>query len=553
MMNFFDFINKIIVLFNKVHKKKFLFFTIIIFLLSNVITPISNYYYTWDKQNVLLIFMIFSVEFISFIFNFKKRKINKKFLYKCQEESLNFLKDIYSIHWNRIIDLNDKNLDNLAYRGIWAMSQAVGIFIDIVVNFLEIILYTLLIFSQKNSILPFFLILSTNISYAAYLYYNQFFEKNNEKKKKLMDSNSALWDKYWNRLKNADDMIINGDLSNLVQGIKTNKLDIEKNWNKYILMDENFVFYILKMNYFLIFILFCLNNNFPNSDSVMFLFNFTKFFSSYECLIFSVISLFEKFEDFKPLYKVVEDNKKKEKTFQVKHFTTIRITKIKYEYPQVDNRKKFGIYLTSPICLKKGDSVLITGESGHGKSTFYQIISGCICSNEYQSKIFVDNICRREDGFHIFEDIRTYGMQNTTISFNDSLKDIVTSFSNAPFNQKFFDIAIKLTLLNDLIYQFENINVNVDNKLSGGQKQRLTIARILYRTLINESSILILDEPDRNLPYELILKIINNIIIWFKSRGILFLTIHNLRVSDKKLPFTKILNVNNGLISYKNY
>ncbi|CAF4798825.1 unnamed protein product, partial [Rotaria magnacalcarata] len=63
--------------------------------------------------------------------------------------------------------------------------------------------------------------------------------------------------------------------------------------------------------------------------------------------------------------------------------------------------------------------------------------------------------------------------------------------------------------------------IPLENKLSGGQKTRLLLARALFQTHQRQSPILILDEPDKGLPAETTVSIIENIIDWYRSKGIL--------------------------------
>jgi ABC-type molybdenum transport system ATPase subunit/photorepair protein PhrA len=49
---------------------------------------------------------------------------------------------------------------------------------------------------------------------------------------------------------------------------------------------------------------------------------------------------------------------------------------------------------------------------------------------------------------------------------------------------------------------------------------------LLFRAYNRQSSMLILDESDKGLPTETTVSAIKNIIDWYRSRGILFITLH---------------------------
>ena len=87
----------------------------------------------------------------------------------------------------------------------------------------------------------------------------------------------------------------------------------------------------------------------------------------------------------------------------------------------------------------------------------------------------------------------------------------------------------------------------LENKLSGGQKTRLLLARALYRAYRCNSSILILDEPDKGLPAETTVSIVSNIVHWYRSRGILFLTLHT--EETHTINFDQVLQIEQGTIT----
>ena len=91
-----------------------------------------------------------------------------------------------------------------------------------------------------------------------------------------------------------------------------------------------------------------------------------------------------------------------------------------------------------------------------------------------------------------------------------------------------------------------NLDEAMENKLSGGQKTRLLLARALFRAEQRKSPLLILDEPDKGLPAETTVSIIENIMKWYRCRGILFLTLHTERAHA--LDFDQVLHVEDGVI-----
>jgi ABC-type transport system involved in cytochrome bd biosynthesis fused ATPase/permease subunit len=92
-----------------------------------------------------------------------------------------------------------------------------------------------------------------------------------------------------------------------------------------------------------------------------------------------------------------------------------------------------------------------------------------------------------------------------------------------------------------------NLDEMMENKLSGGQKTRLLLARALFRAHHRNSTLLILDEPDKGLPAETTVTIVDNIMKWYQSRGILFLTLHTERAHT--FNFDQVIHIDEGTIT----
>jgi ABC-type transport system involved in cytochrome bd biosynthesis fused ATPase/permease subunit len=190
-----------------------------------------------------------------------------------------------------------------------------------------------------------------------------------------------------------------------------------------------------------------------------------------------------------------------------------------------------------------------------GKSTFYDILNGSISMADYSAQVRIDH--RPEPTtLHSMEKCRTMVLQDSNMDYRSTIYSMITDIDEdevkrerTPEIDALVWELLRLVQIEDFIRNAleGDLDVAMENKLSGGQKTRLLLARALYRVHLRSSSLLILDEPDKGLPAETTLTIIENIIKWYRSRGILFLTLHTERAH--LLHFDQILHIEQGTIS----
>ncbi len=177
-----------------------------------------------------------------------------------------------------------------------------------------------------------------------------------------------------------------------------------------------------------------------------------------------------------------------------------------------DSRTK-PIFNNIDINIKKGEIIGLFGESGVGKSTLVDIISGLIVPKK--GSLFVDNIIINTPILlREWQNEISYVTQNTVL-FSGSLKDnIIFSSSDEQYDENLLNKVIKQSNLEKFINELPNrLETDVGEfgvKVSGGQKQRIGIARALYKKpkfLIFDEATNALDSYSEDYIYETIFKL----------------------------------------------
>ena len=155
--------------------------------------------------------------------------------------------------------------------------------------------------------------------------------------------------------------------------------------------------------------------------------------------------------------------------------------------------------------INKGEKIAITGESGGGKSTLIDIITGI--HKPVSGKIYIDDAVLTD------KNIRSWRMKigyipQSIYLFDGTVAENV-AFGSAPDNDKIIK-ALQRANIWDFLSQREGLNTLVGEdgiQLSGGQQQRIGIARALY----DDPEILVLDEATSSLDNENEKKIMDEI------------------------------------------
>lgn len=217
------------------------------------------------------------------------------------------------------------------------------------------------------------------------------------------------------------------------------------------------------------------------------------------------------------IHKELSLEKNEEKNFnkKVDFKESIQLNNIFYSYPD----SNYNVLNNVTLKINKGDRVLIHGESGKGKSTLIDILSGFI--KDYKGELLVDN--KQVKSISNWRDKIGYLAQSFFILDDTIMNNIIL---NDELNIERLDKIIDICNLSEMVaLQKEGLNTKIGERgslLSGGEKQRIGLARALYRN----PEILILDEPTSSLDENTANKFINSIFELDKTITIIMIS-HN--------------------------
>jgi ABC-type multidrug transport system fused ATPase/permease subunit len=249
-------------------------------------------------------------------------------------------------------------------------------------------------------------------------------------------------------------------------------------------------------------------------------------------IVFSILTFIEALKNQK------EPKKLKKKILDKKKITIKKklvLRNIKFGYP---NRPK--IINNLNLNANLGDKILIQGESGVGKTTLIDIITGLITPIHGQLKI--DNKIIGRKNLECFQKNISLVPQDVFLAEQSFLQNIALGIPLEEIKLQKVELCSKIAEINEFIEKTKNkynslVSHNGSN-LSGGQKQRIGIARGLYK----DSDILIFDESTSSLDDKTEKKIFKNFNKYLKKKIVIFIS-HN---KKNIIFFNKIFTLVNG-------
>ncbi|AEG40344.1 ATP-binding cassette domain-containing protein [Lactobacillus kefiranofaciens] len=167
--------------------------------------------------------------------------------------------------------------------------------------------------------------------------------------------------------------------------------------------------------------------------------------------------------------------------------------------------------------IKQGEKILLTGDSGTGKSTLFKLVLGKLKPTQGEIN-FLD---KNGNSLTLNRDELGYIAQDNTL-FPDTINENVTMFDNSLAKQV-PDVLNKVDLKNDVQRMPDGLNSQVDldkGNLSGGQRQKI----ILARALIHHKPWLFIDEGTSAIDSEGTKKVLQNLL---KTKSTVIMIAHN--------------------------
>ncbi len=195
---------------------------------------------------------------------------------------------------------------------------------------------------------------------------------------------------------------------------------------------------------------------------------------------------------------------------------TIKFQNITYSY---DNYKD--ILLNTNLEIKEKEHVILSGDSGCGKSTMCKML--CRNIDDYLGNITINDINIKEYSLYTIRKNILYVSQRERL-FTDTIRNNITLHKKVSVEE--LNQIIKITevdkILDKKTLRLESLLLDSGYNLSGGERQRIVLAR----SLLKKPKILILDESLSELDAGSEKHILTNIKRYLKDTTLIYVT-HN--------------------------
>ena len=435
---------------------------------------------------------------------FLKNKIKKRYMLKSLK---NLHKIVFKLDYDAYQELGPTHIQqrvydvSMAYSGFYFESVP-----SLIINSI-IILVVVTITLTINPIIAVVMFLLLPFNYFGYKLLNK---KLSNLSIEMSQISSNAW-RNENSIMSQVDFIKqnpnNAPILEKIQGLRDSSEDITRKVNNYangvsgILRGTNQVI----NNVLILLVAYAAFENITAIGSAIFIMIILPYFSQ---AVSGITNLNLNISQLKAADDFVNEMHKNQETNGTQNIT--EISKIKIDLPSLvikDKELAKGILLEA----KKGDIIGIIGESGRGKSTLAKLIAK-IRHSEF---VYINDIPLNKIDNHSYRTKVSYFSQNTPIVTDTIINNINFGIENTTNNYNNIKFLKKFVNLDEML--LEN-----GSNLSGGDKQRIGLARIF----IENSDVLILDEPTSSIDSETQDEILQEIIKLAENK-IIFLISHD--------------------------
>ena len=220
----------------------------------------------------------------------------------------------------------------------------------------------------------------------------------------------------------------------------------------------------------------------------------------------------------------------------------INFKNIYFKYP----KKNEYVFNKINVKIKSNNIIGLIGESGSGKTTFIDILSGLLKPSKGQILVDGKSIIGKERSWqnNIGYIPQLIFLTDDTIKNNIAFGEKKENIDNLKIN-KVLSISSLIKFIKNLPMKLNYKVGEYGNRISGGQRQRIGIARALY----NNPKILIMDEATSALDFKTEKEIMKSIYL-MKGKKTIIISSHNKNILNKcdiifKFIKGKILVTNN--------
>lgn len=173
--------------------------------------------------------------------------------------------------------------------------------------------------------------------------------------------------------------------------------------------------------------------------------------------------------------------------------------------------------------VQQGDFIGITGRSGKGKTTLFNLLLGFLAPSD--GKIIINDLSLNKNELKEFWPSVSYVRQQSFFIHDTLLRNI--TLEEETHNEKKLDFAVKISGLEEFIQQspqgLHSIITENGKNISGGQQQRIALARAVYK----DAHLILLDEPFNELDETSELELLHHFKSMADSGRIVIMITHN--------------------------